>query len=64
MSRKDFELIASVIRALVISDSDKAHIASAFARALATTNERFDSERFVLAALGSSPEWEAFQNAH
>ncbi|MGH2619837.1 MAG: hypothetical protein ACRDHG_04620 [Anaerolineales bacterium] len=47
MSRKDFELIAGVVRGLdnIIRD----HVAAEFARVLGRTNPRFDADRFLKA---------------
>lgn len=49
MSRKDFELIAGTIKALAVEPADRAHIASAFCHALRTTNEAFNSAKFMRA---------------
>lgn len=49
MTRKDFELIATTIKALKVSKKARASIAQEFAQALATTNPRFDLDRFVKA---------------
>jgi hypothetical protein len=49
MSSKDFELIARTLASLD-SDTSRADVASAFARALRSTNPRFDASRFITAA--------------
>lgn len=51
MTRKDFNLIASTIKALDLGDSDEVYIATMFAEALATTNPNFDKTKFVKAAV-------------
>ena len=55
MSRKDFELIAKVLRESkdVLPPALLEVIAERFACALATTNGRFDWQRFVRACGGS-----------
>lgn len=68
MTKKDYELIAGVLRgeteyiktARGIDDSERvdrvayvASLASEFATALQPTNPRFDRERFIAAATGS-----------
>lgn len=58
MTRKDFQLIADVLRAEVKLQgwddppNDLHELAGRFADALATTNPRFDRERFLKTALG------------
>lgn len=63
MTKKDFELIAGVLRdteAITLKShwdavwKDRDRLAEAFADALATTNPRFDRERFIAAATGAS----------
>ncbi len=51
MTRRDFELIAKVLRESkdVLSPSILETIAERFACALSTTNERFDRQRFTTA---------------
>lgn len=53
MTKKDFELIAEVIATLPesISYNDQEQVAAAFADRLATTNPRFDRDRFMDAAM-------------
>lgn len=50
MTRKDFELIARVIRATANSAPEQARWAWAFAKELETTNPEFDRRRFFGAA--------------
>lgn len=52
MTRKDFELIAFVIRDLDTSPAEREKIAEAFAQELVTTNARFDKTRFLRVAVG------------
>lgn len=49
MTRKDFQLIADVIRGLrdVIDEDNRAKVADAFSSALPATNARFKPERFL-----------------
>ena len=56
MTRKDFQLIAEVLRdsTAIGSDFEHAALCRDFARALATTNPRFDKEKF-LRACGHGP---------
>ena len=50
MSRKDFELIASIIRDLSVLPADvRALVAGKFATELSNTNARFDRARFLRA---------------
>lgn len=51
MTKKDFELIARIIKTLGqdIDDFPTAFVAGQFAKALAGSNPRFDSARFVAA---------------
>lgn len=49
MSKKDFELIAFVIRNLTEAPEVRARIAQQFAKELKYTNERFDVQRFLRA---------------
>ncbi len=49
MTAKDFILIASIINSLPAEARDAA--AQAFAESLASTNSRFDKERFLTACL-------------
>lgn len=51
MTRKDFEMIASVIKEITADDyaKDKADKAELFARVLATTNPRFNRDLFLKA---------------
>ena len=58
MTRKDFQLIADVLRDLdanvgAFHPGYAREAATAFANALATTNPRFDRQRFLAAALGT-----------
>lgn len=50
MTRKDYEMIAGVIRSLNVTDEQRLEIANQFARRLAGTNGQFKSDRFVDAA--------------
>jgi hypothetical protein len=50
MTRKDFELIAYVIRYTNISAEARATIAKDMAVNLRGTNPRFDADRFIAAA--------------
>ena len=47
MSRKDYVLIAGVIKSLELSAEAKALIAKEFASALKSTNSAFKPERFM-----------------
>ena len=52
MTRKDFQLIADVLQEVegpICSTETRDQIATAFARALRTTNPQFDRERFLRA---------------
>lgn len=61
MSRKDFELIAAVIRNLAVvntgdppgkqalSEADHKRVRNAFAKALRENNDRFDMSKFIAA---------------
>lgn len=51
MTKKDYELIAGVIRSIGVNgiESDRVDMAQAFARALEDTNPRFDRDRFLAA---------------
>ena len=51
MTKKDFELIASTVKALIVPSETRKTIAWAFAHALAATNPRFDAQRFVIACM-------------
>ena len=52
MTRRDFELIAGVLaETRNIEKTSRELYAAAFARALKGTNERFDADRFIRAAL-------------
>ncbi len=60
MSRKDYELIASILLelgdagALCFDDpSDRVAIALAFAKKLKRANSRFDTRRFIEASIGT-----------
>jgi len=46
MQRRHFELIATTIRELRVSDEVRAHTAHIFATNLRGTNPNFDAERF------------------
>ena len=50
MTRKDYELIASVIDGLGLDLETTDLIANKMAEALATTNPRFDRGRFIVKA--------------
>jgi len=53
MIRKDFEVIARVIRGLdffgAAGEADRLMVARAFARELSYTNPRFDADKFLAA---------------
>jgi hypothetical protein len=51
MSRKDFELIARVLRSAELSRADRATLAASFAAALSSTNPAFNRERFMRASI-------------
>lgn len=53
MSRKDFELIARVLRANSSETVVRETLALDFADELAATNGRFDRQRFLAACLGA-----------
>lgn len=50
MTRKDFVLIAKVLKYARVSSADRQLVAEDFARSLRSTNERFDAQRFISAA--------------
>ena len=50
MTSKHFVLIAETIAALPLNRGEKVQVAYAFAHRLASTNARFDRERFLAAA--------------
>jgi hypothetical protein len=52
MSRKDYELIARVIREFPIPRAEKAPLANEFARELGLANANFNRHRFMAACLG------------
>ena len=62
MTRKDFQLIAETIDELlvdgVLSPHEALLVATAFGLALASTNPRFDHQRFYAAATKSLPRVE------
>lgn len=47
MTRKDHELIAGAVRDMEVTTITKTMIAKTLARALASTNARFDATRFT-----------------
>jgi len=49
MTRKDFQLIAMVLKYARVSSADRQLIAEDFASSLRSTNERFDAPRFISA---------------
>jgi hypothetical protein len=49
MSRKDFNLIAEVIKAMNLDAETRRYVAEQFAARLSTTNARFDEFRFIMA---------------
>ena len=56
MTKKDFELIAGVLRDFdfaegISPETTRLLLAEDFAAKLATTNERFDAERFIKASV-------------
>lgn len=52
MTRRDFQLIAGVLaETRNIEETSRELYAAAFADALKSTNERFDRERFIAAAM-------------
>ena len=55
MTRQDYILIAEAIREANITDDARAVVARAIARALNTTNTRFDFGRFMQAASPANP---------
>ena len=62
MTRKDFQLIADTIDGLIdggtLSPHEAITVATAFGLALASTNPRFDHQRFYAAATKSLPRVE------
>jgi len=57
MSKKDYELIARVLREhrgafITLTDADRETLAHDFADALGHTNPRFARERFIAACMG------------
>lgn len=66
MTRKDFEMIAGVIRRVGTGDHPedwtacKGRIALELAETLKSTNPRFNAERFVRACLGEPTRGELF----
>ena len=50
MTRKDFELIAEVLRNAALDKLTREFLAGYFSIALARTNPRFDAARFIRAA--------------
>lgn len=53
MTRKDYELLARVIRHLDLTHMQRGYVADQFADALLRTNPRFNRERFFDAATGT-----------
>lgn len=51
MTRKDFVLIAEAIRFSDVDRAAREKVAASMADSLATTNGRFDKERFIAAAM-------------
>lgn len=56
MTKKDFQLIADVLRRLRddldhLGEDDHKYITDAFANALDRTNDRFDRDRFIAATI-------------
>lgn len=49
MTKKDYELIASVIRQMFSLGDDQLYVADMFAVTLAKQNPRFDRDRFLQA---------------
>lgn len=49
MSKKDYELIASIIAGMCLSKEARQYAAEAFAARLAKTNPLFDEARFLTA---------------
>jgi hypothetical protein len=47
MTRKDYNLIARVIRLQHMTDVDRQKLTDAFVLALSVTNHRFDAHKFV-----------------
>ncbi len=58
MTRKDYELIARLIRGDGLNALSREDLAEAFADELAHTNPRFDRERFIAACMSEEPEAE------
>jgi hypothetical protein len=56
MSRKDYELIADIIRTLSLDSRAHDDVARAFAFGLLHTNRRFDLSRFLNACSGAHSE--------
>lgn len=54
MSRKDYEAIARVIHWANVSEKQRIELAHDFASMLARDNARFDSARFIQAAMPES----------
>lgn len=53
MSRKYYEMIASILRNAEISAEDRTHLIKEFSRALKADNAAFKPERFAAAATKS-----------
>jgi hypothetical protein len=62
MTRRDFELIAGAVFQAGAA-GPVGHVAEALASALASTNPRFDRERFKQACLSGSPRGGATRGA-
>lgn len=67
MTKRDFDLIARIIRevgddgVLCMDDvDDRITLAHQFASALEKTNPRFDSDRFIAAAVSGEDKEEAY----
>jgi hypothetical protein len=52
MTRRDFELIASTIKSLDLSQREREMVAEKFASALTGTNSGFKAELFISRSLG------------
>jgi hypothetical protein len=57
MTRKDYELIAATIADVMDDPLARREAAFAFASQLASTNQRFDRQRFLNACLRRTEEW-------
>lgn len=49
LQKRHFQMIANILREIDLSQDQRAQLARAFARELASTNPRFDKDRFLAA---------------